>query len=340
MRVDSMPERLPLSRRLLFGAVAIALAVTIAGAGLLAADVYLHHKYESVSAFNVWGYRGPAVPVKPAGETRIVVLGGSAAFGYGVTWNQAFPYLLEERLNAAAGANRYRVVNLAFNNESAASFVPTLEDYRYLEYEAAILYEGYNDLLERPLTTSFRRQSTVFTATGYLPILPMILREKYYDWRYSGDIARGYSRADTPQVAFRPHGGESIASSLASRVGTLTPGAAAGPTGCGQRWSQYCRTVLDAVSVARGLNSLVLVASQPSVSDLHVEQQAAMRQALLRQFNGDKGVSYLDLGRAIDLRDQSLAFDGLHLTVTGNRMIADAFMQPVLALLETPGQER
>ena len=65
-----------------------------------------------------------------------------------------------------------------------------------------------------------------------------------------------------------------------------------------------------------------------------------MRQALVREFKGDKGVSYLDLGRAIDLRDQSLAFDGLHLTVTGNRMIADAFMQPVLALLETPGQER
>jgi hypothetical protein len=141
-------------------------------------------------------------------------------------------------------------------------------------------------------------------------------------------------------VAFRPHGGESIASSLASQVGTLTSGPAAGPTGCGKRWSQYCRTVLDAVTIAREMNTLVLVASQPYVSDLHVQQQAAMRQALERQFKADKRVSYLDLGRAIDLRDQSLAFDGMHLTFTGNRMIADAFVQPVLELLETAGQGR
>ena len=334
MRVDSMPERLPLGRRLLFSAIAIALAVTIGGGVLAATDVYLHHKYESVSAFNVWGYRGPAVPAKRPGETRVVVLGGSAAFGYGVTWNEAFPYLLEQRLNAAGGARRYSVVNLAFNNESAASFAPTLEDYRYLDYDAAILYEGYNDLLERPLSTSFRRQSAIFETTGYLPILPMIAREKYFDWRYRGDIAKGYRGADAGRTAFRPQGGASIASALASQVGTLTAGAPAGSTGCGARWSQYCRTVLDAVSDARRHGSLVMVASQPYVSDLHVDQQAALRQSLAQQFADDQGVSYLDLGRAIDLGNQSLAFDGMHLTVAGNRVVADAFVQPLLQLID------
>jgi lysophospholipase L1-like esterase len=334
-----MPERLPLGRRLLFGAVAIALAVTIAGAGLLAADVYLHHKYESVSAFNVWGYRGPAVPVKQAGERRVVVLGGSAAFGYGVTWNQAFPYLLEERLNAAGGATRYRVVNLAFNNESAASFAPTLEDYQYLDYDVAILYEGYNDLLERPPATSFRRQSTVFTATGYLPILPMILREKYFDLRYQGDIAQGY-RSGSAQTAFRPSGDAAVATALASQVGSLTPGVTITPAGCRGRWSTYCRTVITAVSHARKQGVRVVVASQPHVSDLHVEQQAALGNAIQQRFAVDDGVRYLDLGRTVDLHDQSLAFDGMHLTVAGNRVIAEAFVQPVLALLGTAGQGR
>jgi lysophospholipase L1-like esterase len=37
----------------------------------------------------------------------------------------------------------------------------------------------------------------------------------------------------------------------------------------------------------------------------------------------------------IDLRDASMAFDGVHLTVAGNRVLADAFAPAVLALIES-----
>jgi lysophospholipase L1-like esterase len=77
-----------------------------------------------------------------------------------------------------------------------------------------------------------------------------------------------------------------------------------------------------------------VVASQPHVSDLHVEQQAALRDAIQQRFAADDGVSYLDLGRAVDLRDSSLAFDGMHLTAAGNQVIAGAFVQPLLKLIE------
>lgn len=328
-----MPERLSRRRRALFAAIAVALALVVAGAGLLAADLYVHHKYERVSAVNIWGYRGPVVGDKRRGETRIVVLGGSAAFGYGVSWDEAFPHLLEQRLQARGP---YRVINLAFNNESAASFAPTLEDYRYLGYDVAILYEGYNDLLARPPADTFRRQSAVFNATGYLPLLPMVAREKYFEWRYRGDIGRGYQRGDEPQTVFRPKDGaaaEAAAASLDAQLGRLTPEGAGASADCAGEWQPYCAAVIGAVTGARAVGTLVMVATQPYVSDRHVEQQSALRRALDTAFAGDRGVVYLDLGRAVDLRDPALAYDGMHLTLAGNRVIAQAFEEPLLALL-------
>jgi hypothetical protein len=336
MRVDSMPERMPLRRRLIFGSIAVAVSLAIAGAGLLAADLYLHRKYEGVSAVNIWGYRGPAVGDKAPGERRIAVLGGSAAFGYGVTWTEAFPFYLEQLLNGSSARGRsYRVINLAYNAESAASFLPTLEDYRYLDYDLAILYEGYNDLIERPKTAPYRRESAVFRATGYMPLLPMVLREKYFDWRYAGDIDKGYRDAAAVVTVFRPADDAAVAAarqSLTSQLGAWS-GAAAADRSCGAAWARYCRAVLDAVRAGRAQGTLILVASQPYISDRHVEQQAGLRHAIAAAFGGDAGVGYVDLGRAIDLRDPAMAYDGMHLTHTGNRAIAGAFLPAVLRMI-------
>ena len=333
-----MPERLPLRRRLAFAAVAIALSLLVASAGLLAADVYLHKKYQDISAVNVWGYRGPAIGAKAPGEFRIVVLGGSAAFGYGLPWNEAFPYFLEQRLNdRPPTGTHYRVVNLAFNGETAASFAPTLEDYEYLDYDLAILYEGYNDLLERPRSVVFRRQSPVFNATGYLPLLPMVLREKYFDWRYDGDIGKGYRAGDTAQTVFRPGDGAAAAAAAASleqRLGGLSGETRPVTAPCGDAWRAYCASVLDAVRACREGGVLALVAAQPFISDRHVEQQTALRGAIAAQFGRDAGVAYADLGRALDVRDMSMAFDGMHLTMAGNRTLADALLPAVSGLIE------
>jgi lysophospholipase L1-like esterase len=92
--------------------------------------------------------------------------------------------------------------------------------------------------------------------------------------------------------------------------------------------------VLDAVGYARERGVLVLVATQPYVSDRHVEQQAALRQALTARFGHDAGVGYADFGRTIDLKDPSLAIDGLHLTAAGNRLLADAFEPAVRQLID------
>lgn len=73
------------------------------------------------------------------------MLGGSTVFGYGVSWNESIPALLEARLREKPGGRPVSVVNLGYNNEGAYAFVPNLEDFSYLDYDVIVLYEGYND---------------------------------------------------------------------------------------------------------------------------------------------------------------------------------------------------
>jgi hypothetical protein len=345
--LDSMPERVQRRlRRKIFAVSAATLSLLATSGGLLAADLYLHRKYERSSAYNVWGYRGPSRGPKRPGEFRVAVLGGSAAFGFGVNWDEAMPHHLEQRLNATGtgegsplGVANFSVVNLAFNSESAAAFRPTLEDYRFLDYDLAILYEGYNDLLERPKSDSFRRGSLIFRWTGYLPVLPMVARERYFEWRYNGDIAQGYRDQASAQTVFRPDDPEAArhaAASLNAQLGTLSDAQDTSGAHCRGDWMNYCRTVVDAVREARGRGTLVLVASQPFISDRHVQQQTALHDAISREFGEDSGVRFANLGRTIDLKDASLAFDGLHLTPEGNRRLSLAMAEEVIALLDAP----
>jgi lysophospholipase L1-like esterase len=336
-------------RRAVFAATTVALTVALLSGLLAIVDVVLHWRYERTAAVNVWGYRGPTIGAKAPGEIRVVVLGGSAAFGYGMTWDEAFPYYLEQRLNDGGDGRRYSVVNLAFNNETAHSFRPVLEDYRYLDYDVAILYEGYNDLLERPRSGSFRRDSAVFRLTGYLPIFPMVFREKAFALAY-GDVDRGYQGEGAEQTVFRPGLADRVAAgaltvavetaeSLERQIGRLTrdvreEAAATPATNCDDTWRRYCDAVFEGVSFARREGTKVIVGTQPYVSDLHIDQQRALTGMLQQQFAGDAGVLHANMGAVIDLRDPSLAYDGMHLTAEGNRRLAEAFVGPVLRMVQ------
>src|SRR6185295_6744344 len=164
-------------------------------------DIYLHGRYERSAGFNVWGYRGHPVGKKKAGEYRVAVLGGSAAYGYGVTADDALPAVLERLLRMRTATPTYTVVNLGYNNEGAYSFKATLEDYRWLRYDLVILYEGYNDMSAvRPNVQIFRHDSPVFRLLGYMPIFPIIFKEKAAAMTHGGDAGALYRQG--PQTEF------------------------------------------------------------------------------------------------------------------------------------------
>ena len=342
-------------RRWTFVALALIVSVVMPLAALLAADAFLHTRFQRTGGVNIWGYRGPIVHRKQTGERRAVVLGGSAAFGYGVAWTEAIPARLESKIRAAG--ERVSVVNLAYNNEGAYSFRFTLDDYLYLDYDLAILYEGYNDLMgdpRGPNLSVFRHESPVFRLTGYLPIFPLIFREKAASLLYRGDIQQMYDEARTGKkvvfdasIADRAKAGAlnataAVGDAIERQLGRMSPVpspsiASPNASGCAYPWAEYCQSVLTAVEFGLNHDKRLLVVSQPHLVGKsrarHEQQQQTMESALRRRYGADPRVAYFNVGDVVDLTDPAQSFDRMHLTALGNERVASALAQPVRDLL-------
>ena len=118
-----------ITKRILFALTAVSLSTVLMVGGLLAADLYLHHRFEKVAGLNIRGYRGSVLGKRQPGEQRVAVLGGSTALGYGVAPDESFPAVLERNLNdrrRATGQGPVRIVNLGGNAQGAYAFLPTL----------------------------------------------------------------------------------------------------------------------------------------------------------------------------------------------------------------------
>jgi hypothetical protein len=342
-------------KRVVFALIAIVVPCLAVAGTMLAVDVHLHTKYQRSAGFNIWGYRGPVAGRKQRGEYRVAVLGGSAAYGYGVTWDQAIPALLEQRLAAVAPAGRtFRVVNLAYNNEGAYSFALTQRDYAYLNCDLVFLYEGYNDLMadpKAPNVSVFRHESPVFRLTGYLPIFPIVFKEKAAAMLSGGDVGALYrpqgKTVFRPDIATQAAAGvlratAEIGQSLERQLGRATPEAPPrigefNATGCTFPWEQYCQAIADGVRTALTAHRQVLVASQPylrgeQVYGRHVAQQHEAAAMMARSFGGDPRVGYINLGDTIDLGDPAMSFDQMHLTVAGNQHLVEHIVRPVLEM--------
>jgi lysophospholipase L1-like esterase len=351
-------------RKLLFAVAAIVLAFGAAVAVLLGADMLLHRRAERSAGLNVWGYRGPAVSRRHAGQPRIFVLGGSTVFGYGVTWDQAFPAALERALKASVPGRQWSVVNLGYNNEGAYSFRFTLEDFGYLEPDLVILYEGYNDMIgdDGPNTALFRHGSPVFQLTGYMPILPLVFHEKALALLHGGSIDAGYAETQGAgsKVVFQPSLRDRAAASTLEAAVLLersiekqlerfaeTPArsaAAHGKDECGDPWRHYCASVVAAVDYALSRHAKVIVAGQPRLVREHLgarqeDQQRALAERLRRRFDGNQDVRYVDLAHAVDLADASSVTDGMHLDAPANQRLAEHLVPAVLDILHVARAE-
>ena len=68
------------------------------------------HKVRS----NSWGYRGPEVPPKPDDVYRILVLGDSLTWGVGLTEDQRFTHIAEQKLSQMLPDKKFEVINFGF----------------------------------------------------------------------------------------------------------------------------------------------------------------------------------------------------------------------------------
>ena len=325
------------SRRVMFAMLTVLLSTVGTLAFVAGLDLYLHHRFAQTGGYNIWGYRGDVVGRKPPGERRVEFLGGSVAFGYGVAVDETIPSYLQQDIRsqmASAGRPAVTVLNLGWNSEGAHSFGYTLKDYEHLKSDVAVLYSGYNDLLYLN-NQAFRHQSAVFRLTGYLPILPIIPLRDWARIKNLSDTAKG-TIVFTPGLADR-YATEAadtalrISQALERQLGRLVPSdvAAAPQEQAPQDWQYYVRSLHAAVAVALAQGQQVFVVTEPYISNRHVQQQAAAAHMLESDFAHEPRVHYVNAGRAIDLHDRALCYDGMHLTPAGNRRVA-AWLAPEL----------
>jgi len=150
---------------------------------------------------NQFGFRGPEMETaKPDGVKRILVLGDSLVFGWGVSQEATIPALLEKRLNAAGG--RCEVVNTGVGNYNSTMEVELFKKTGLaLNPDAVILIFFVNDPEPvpqlNPLTYAFRQHS----------YLSAVLFDAYqrmrtrYDARFTWiDYYSGLYRADAPAL--------------------------------------------------------------------------------------------------------------------------------------------
>ena len=336
-------------RKIVFVILSVVLSFIGATAVLLALDLYVHAKFTDYAGTNIWGYRGPVVGTKQAGEHRIVVVGGSTAFGSGVTPTEAFPAVLEELLNQGRDLTdgKVSVVNLAYNNEGAHSFRFTLKDYEYLNYDAVLFYSGYNNLSDLNMSV-FRHNSPVFRLTGYLPLLPVVMMEKALSLRYGGDSKPAYLAEKT---VFKPNfvdraaataleTATNISASLERQLTERLPESESVFTDLGQtapscsHWRKYCGEMAEAVKFVLDRDKLALVVTQPYRSERHREQQTLLSAFLREQFRGAPKLHFANLGPTLNLFDPEQTWDTLHLTPSGNRQLAQHLVERVRALFQ------
>jgi hypothetical protein len=338
----------PSGRRRYFALAAVLLSAVLTVCFVAGIDLYLHHRFAASGGYNIWGYRGPVAARKQPGERRLVMLGGSVAFGFGVRSDETIPYYLQQHLKAP-GRPPISVINLGWNSEGAHSLKFTLKDYEYLDYDGAILYSGYNDLVFN--NQVFRHESAIFRLTGYLPILPIVpIRQ----WLHLANL----SETMGGRVVFRPTLSDRYATEAADTALRISqaldrelarfspgekpfkPAESTDPSRidetCPKPWGYYCRSIRDAADVAIAAGKQVFIVTEPYKTDQHRSQQEALRSMVQRRFGTNPLVHLIDMGPSVDLTDRRLCYDGLHLTPSGNAQVAERLADELQRVVE-PG---
>jgi hypothetical protein len=291
-----------LSRRGVVGLlVAEAIVAAIAAATIV--DLRAHSREELARGPNMWGFRGPA-RLKAIG-TRVVVVGGSAAYGLGVDYDRSMPYYLGVSLDRRNPSTD--VVNLAAPGDGAASYIATLEKYAYLEPQAVCIYDGYSGLGTTGVNGA-RHASWLFRSVSYFPILDdVIARRQPWD-----DPAHA---AVDPLLRDDAAGGEDVSCAAASRV--------------------QCAAIADTVAWAVARHMAVAVVTPPYISRRHEAQQASLTAALTERFRNQARVRVFNMGRTVDVHDRAQSFDGVHLTPLGNQIVGQNLVDPMFQLLRS-----
>jgi tetratricopeptide (TPR) repeat protein len=104
--------------------------------------------YVTSTHFGAYINKQSFLRIKPAGLTRIFVIGGSAAYGFPYNADHGFSGYLSRALNKAA-PGRYEVINASGMSFGSHRVLDVLQDVLLFEPDLVIIYSGNNEYVER-----------------------------------------------------------------------------------------------------------------------------------------------------------------------------------------------
>jgi hypothetical protein len=318
--------------------------IAFAAIGLVALDLLAHKRVEMVAGMNIWGYRGEVAHRKEPREIRFAVIGGTRAFGLGLpaTWTTATVLRQEVRLATDHPGRPLRPVvalNLARVSALPDSYVSTLDRYAYLQPDFICIYDDLGVGGGPPP----EQQSGVFALTGYMPILPLALREKGMAWRY-GDIRAGYVRdsgvrADQPfthRIVGDVLESSGAAAAAIDQVLARGVGTSRQSSSMFGKPTTYAQTLINAVDVAlRRSHGVVLVVS-PAETKRQADNLAALRPSVDQREATQRRFRFVNLNNEPTLRDSALRFDGWNYGGDATAVVAKLVAPRLIELITMP----
>jgi len=311
--VDGELDSATCTRRLI--AALILQTLLVAAIGLLALDMRAHARVENLGGVNVRGYRGPVLGQKRGNETRLAVVGGDLAFGWGVAPTETLAPFLRQNvgLDLEKPGPEGRVVTAVTAGAmglAPAEYAGWISYLTPLEPDVWCLVVDPFD--HAPSDNPFLpdRRSVVFERFGYSPILPLVLEEK-------GSAARSDALRSVGAALAR------IDARLAGRTGAEPPS---------RSRTDYLRAI-DA-AIRAGINTAVAgivvvipspVGEQPDYSWAAID--------LASRFDHEQRVRIVDLGTDDRLRDPALRLDGFHVSSAGHAGAAQRVAPAILQLI-------
>lgn len=296
-----MPE--PVSRGLLAGLLAE--VVVMAALGTMALDLYAHSRVEQLGGVNHRGYRGRVMPVRQPGEFRIAVVGGDFAFGWGVapqeTTTDFVRHDVQRRFSRAGVSRRVTAVNLGALGLPASEYSSRLARFADLAPDVVCLYVDLTD--SGPGTVMPPFDSGIARLTGYVPMLPVVLREKALPG--ADTVGRAIGAADRWLYAL-----VADAESAASGEDRLV-------------------SIGRAVHVALGMAPVVVVVPVPMTPD-QVAARDRVVDVIRARAEAEPRLRVVDLSDDPRLADPALRLDGVNFGAGGQSMVADLVAPAVL----------
>ncbi len=315
--------------------VAVVQAFALAATLTVALDMYAHKRVEDLGGVNFWGYRGPVAAQRRPNEIRVVVVGGTRAFG----WGQPSPVLASQlrRLvllttdRPGSVLKPVTVINLGRPGALPDSYAGTLDHFSYLRPDYICIYD---DLGMRGAGPD-EGASVVFALTGYAPVLPLVLREKGMAWRRGG-VSQGSGDAGQARAVASPlrRVADSTIEALGAGLGAADRVAARPLARRDDRPAPYADAMIAAIEAAHGHAHGVVVAVSPA----DATEQAENLRALTARLRGTAGsapwLRFVDLGAEARLRGDALRLDGWNYGGVGTTVVAEQITPALLSLID------